>query len=129
MECPWGSSLTNILLHNSLLDPTTYKLTNSTLKIKRVDPARFGPFKCICCYEYSSKSIELARVEGAEVLPVAAPFPQRVFCCADGSDLVVLRPTESKYNSLRLKVPPGQGQHLCKMILAQVEKNQVMDRD
>ena len=65
----------------------------------------------------------------AEVLPVAAPFPQRVCCCADGSDLVVLRPTESNYNSLRLKVPPGQGQLLCKMILTQVEKNQVMDRD
>ena len=117
------------MTHDTPLDPTTYKLTNSTLKIKRVDPARWGPIKCICFYEYSAKTIELARVKEAEVITVPAPFPQRVCCCANGSDLVVLRSSESGHNSLRLKVAEGQGQQLCKMILTQVEKNQVMDRD
>ena len=83
----------------------------------------------MCCYEYSLKNIELGRVKDAEVVNIAAPCPQRVLCCADGSDLVELHATESNSNKLVLKVAAGQGEQLCKMILTQVEKNQIMDRD
>lgn len=110
-------------------DPTTYKLLESSIKIKRVDPAQFGPIRCFCCYEYTLKNIDLARVKDVEVMNVSAPCPQRVCCCAKGQDLVELHPTESSYGKLVLKVGAGDGEQVCKMILTQVEKNQIIERE
>ncbi|CAB9512075.1 expressed unknown protein [Seminavis robusta] len=110
-------------------DPTTYKLLDSSIKIKRVEPTKVGPVRLFCCYEYSMKNIDLARVKDVEVLNVAAPCPQRVMCCAQGFDLVELHPTESSYGKLVLKLGCGDGEKVCRMILTQVEKNQIIERE
>jgi len=101
----------------------------NSLKIKRVDPARWGPIRCFCCYEYSLKNIDLARVKDVELINVPAPCPQRVCCCANGQDLVELHPTESAYGKLVLKLSAGNGEDVCRKILTQVEKNQILDRE
>ena len=75
------------------------------------------------------KNIDLARVKDVEVMNVAAPCPQRVMCCANGQDLVELHPTESSFGKLVLKVGPGEGEQVCKLILTQVEKNQIIERE
>ena len=54
------------------LDPTTYKLFQNSIKIKKVDPVQFGPIQCSCCYDYSMKSIDLAKVKDVEVMSVSA---------------------------------------------------------
>ena len=97
--------------------------------MKKVDPVRWGPIQCLCCYEYSMKTIDLARVKDAEVLSIAAPCPQRVCCCANGLDFVEVHPTDSAYGRLVMKLNEGEGEKVCKMILTQVEKNHLMERE
>lgn len=109
-------------------DPTTYQLSESVIKIKKVDPAKCGPIDC-CFYKYSTKNVELSKVKDVEYINVAAPCPQKMLCCADGSDLIEIHPTEGSYNKLVLKINAGGGEEVCKKILTQVEKNQVLQRD
>ena len=120
---------TNPLPFLPSLDPTTYKLYQNSIKIKKVDPVEFGPIQCSCCYDYSMKSIDLAKVKDVEVMSVSAPCHKRFLCCAKGEDLVELHPTDNSYGNLVLKVGPGDGQKVSRLILAQVEKNQIIERD
>lgn len=75
------------------------------------------------------RNIDLSKVKDVEFINVAAPCPQRVCCCANGSDLVEIHPNDTTYRKVVLKLKAGEGQEACKKILTQVEKNQVMQRD
>lgn len=91
---------------------------------------KLGPIRCICCYDYSLKSFDLARVKDLDLINISAPCPQRVCCGAPGYDLVEVHPTSDEYGSkLVLKLPGGTGEKVCRKIMNQVEKNQIEERD
>jgi len=47
------------------VDPSTYKLTSSHLKVKKVQPVRCGPVRLFCFgASYVSKNIDLSKVDG-----------------------------------------------------------------
>ena len=123
--------LSYILFHCMILvlaEPTTYKLTPAYLKIKYVEPVGVGPFSVFCCTNYSLKNIDLASVKDIEVIDTKAPCPQRVFCGAQGKDLIEIH-TVDKNGKVVLQVKEGDGVRVCNLILNQVQYAQVIERD
>jgi hypothetical protein len=108
-------------------DPTTYRLTPGYLKIKTVQPSSCGTCQC-CCFTYSLRNIDLSKVNDLEVIDTKAPCPQRVCCCAPGKDLIEVH-TIDKNGKVILQVREGDGEKICNLILTQVERAQVIDRD
>ena len=107
------------------------KLTQSHLKIKRVQPARCGPFRLFCLGpSYVSKNIDLSYVDDVEVMGVPAPCCQRTFCCSRGKDLIeVDSRSDGKGNGrVFLILEEGHGEPVANLILNQVEESQKMER-
>lgn len=113
------------------VDPSTYKLTQSHLKIKRVQPARCGPFRLFCLGpSYVSKNIDLSNIDDVEVMGVPAPCCHRTFCCSRGKDLIEV---ESRFDGrgtgkIFLVLEEGHGEPVANLILNQVEESQKMER-
>lgn len=110
-------------------DPGTYKLTSSQLKIKTVNPLRFGPTQLRCWFEYGLKTIDLNDVKEVDVMTTAAPCPQRVFCCAPGRDLVEIQTDDVPRKRVVLQLKEGEGEYVSGLIMAQAEEAQMIDRD
>ena len=128
-------------------DPSTYKLTNTHLKIKTVDPLRCGPIKCCCCYEYHVNNVDLSKIDDVDVVGVPSPCFARVFCCAPGKEIVELKTStedgttgtasnSTKINDnvamigkLNIILKSGQGEHVSQLIMNQIEEAQVLERD
>lgn len=113
------------------LDPSTYKLTTSHLRVKKVRPYRCGPMVLCCCgASYVSHNIDLSKVDDVDVMGVPAPCLQRVCCCARGKDVLEV---ESRFDKqpggkVILRLPEGQGEAVSNLILNQVEESQKMER-
>ena len=112
------------------VDPSTYKLTSSHLKVKKVQPVRCGPIP-LCCFgaTYRNSNIDLSKVDDVDVMGVPAPCGQRVCCCASGKDLVQV---ESRFEKgggkIMLTLEEGKGDMLANLILNQVDESQKMER-
>jgi SAM domain (Sterile alpha motif) len=118
------------------IDPSTYKLTTSHLRVKKVQPCRCGPIRLTCCFgaSYVSNNIDLSKVDDVDVIGVPAPCMLRVCCCASGKDLVEV---ESRFmadkssgngGKVFLQLPEGHGEAVAQLILNQIEEQQKMDR-
>lgn len=116
---------------NSLLfaDPSTYKLTSHHIRIKTVKPARCGPVKLCCCYEYSINNIDLTYVNDVDVIGEPAPCPYRVCCCASGKDHVEIQTPTERDGNVSLVLPQGHGEKVSSLILNQIEEAQKIERD
>jgi hypothetical protein len=112
------------------IDPSTYKLTTSHLRVKKVQPIRCGPIR-LCCFgaSYVSNNIDLSKVDDVDVMGVPAPCVLRVCCCASGKDLVEVESRFEKNNGkVFLQLPEGHGEAVANLILNQVEESQKMER-
>ena len=74
-------------------DPSTYKLTQSYMKVKKVNPIRVGFITCPCHSSYTINNIDLTYVNDVDVLGVPPPLCQKVLCCAQGKDIVDISTT------------------------------------
>ena len=117
------------------VDPATYKLTATHLKIKRVQPARCGPFRLWCCgTTYASTTIDLSHVDDVDVTGVPAPCLQRILCCAVGKDVLQVESGSNRVHkvgnnkTVTLSLTEGQGESVANLILHQVEESQKMER-
>jgi hypothetical protein len=112
------------------IDPSTYKLTASHLRVNKVQHPRCGPI-ILCCFgaTYISNNIDLSKVDDVDVTGNPAPCMQRMCCCASGKDIVEV---ESRFNNndgkVFLKLRQGEGENVTNLILNQVEEAQKMDR-
>jgi len=113
------------------VDPSTYKLTPSHLKVKRVQPVRCGPFRLFCFGpSYVSKNIDLSKVDDVDVMGIPAPCCHRTCCCARGKDLIEVESRfEAKgHGKIFLVLEEGHGEAVANLILNQVEESQKMER-
>jgi len=108
-------------------DPSTYKLTQSHLKVRLVTPQRCGPITCCCCTSYAVNNIDLTNVDDVDMVSIPAPFMQQVLCCGEGKDIVDVNTTNEGKIYLTLKM--GDGEYASQVILNQIEESQVMERD
>jgi hypothetical protein len=114
------------------VDPSTYKLMSSYMKIKTVNPARIGPIRLCCCNEYKVNNVDLTYVADVDVLGTPAPWCARVLCCAPGKDIVNIEirgygGDETMTHRLILK--EGDGDTVAGMIMNSVEESQMIDRE
>mmetsp|Transcript_19405 Transcript_19405/g.41449 ORF Transcript_19405/g.41449 Transcript_19405/m.41449 type:complete len:236 (+) Transcript_19405:121-828(+) len=111
------------------IDPSTYKLTTSHLRVNRVVHTRCGPVR-LCCFgaTYTSNNIDLSKVDDVDVLGTPAPCLQRVCCCANGKDVVQVDSRFEKDGKVLLQLAQGDGEAVTNLILNQVEEAQKMDR-
>jgi len=113
------------------VDPSTYKLTSSHLKVKKVQPVRCGPVRLFCFgASYVSKNIDLSKVDDVDVMGIPAPCCHRTCCCSRGKDLVEV---ESRFETrgagkLFLVLEEGHGESVANLILNQVEESQKIER-
>lgn len=113
------------------VDPSTYKLTSSHLKVKKVQPVRCGPVPLFCFgASYVSKNIDLSKVDDVDVIGIPAPCCHRTCCCSRGKDLVEV---ESRFETrgagkIFLVLEEGHGESVANMILNQVEESQKIER-
>merc|ERR1712176_235015 len=105
----------------------TYKLTESHLKVRLVEPQRCGPITCRCCTNYSVNNIDMTYVDDVDLVGVPAPFLHQILCCADGKEIVDVNTTNE--GKVYLTLPPGQGDHAAQVIMHQIEEAQIMERD
>jgi hypothetical protein len=84
-------------------------LTSNHLKIKKVTPARCGPVKLCCCYEYSINNIDLSKVNDVDVYGEPAPWLLRTFCFAVGKEHIEIQTPSESEGKLSLIVEQGQG--------------------
>lgn len=111
------------------VDPSTYRLTNNHLKVKKVRPVRCGPIPLFCFgASYVSNNIDLSKVDDVDVFGIPAPCPQRICCCANGKDKVEVESRFEKGGKVFLVLPEGQGETVSNLILNQVEESQKMER-
>jgi SAM domain (Sterile alpha motif) len=124
------------------IDPSTYKLTTSHLRVKKVQPIRCGPIRLTCCFgaSYVSNNIDLSKVDDVDVMGIPAPCVLRVCCCANGKDLVEVESRFLEKNhygnnsnataggKVFLQLPEGHGEAVANLILNQVEESQKMER-
>jgi hypothetical protein len=106
-------------------NPSTYKLTNSHLKIKTVDPIRFGPFRLCCCTEYKVNNIDLTQVNDIDMEGSPAPFIQECLCCANGKEILEISTDEEE---VKIILEAGEGDNISSLIMTQVEECQMMER-
>lgn len=113
------------------VDPSTYKLTSSHVKVRKVTPVRCGPCR-LCCFgaSYVSKNVDLSKVDDVDVMGIPAPCCHRVCCCSRGKDLVEV---ESRFETkgtgkIFIVLEEGHGEVVANMILNQVEESQKMER-
>ena len=112
------------------VDPSTYKLTQNHLKVKKVIPTRCGPFR-LCCFGNINRSnnIDLSKVDDVDVIGIPAPCIQRTCCCyTSGKDIVEVESRFEKGNKIHLTLPEGYGETVATLILNQVEESQKMER-
>lgn len=111
------------------IDPSTYKLTSSHLRINRVQYVRCGPIPLSCFGPTSSSNnIDLSKVDDVDIIGMPAPCLQRVCCCADGKDVVQVDSRFEKDGKVFLQLREGDGERVTNLILNQVEEAQKMDR-
>lgn len=110
-------------------DPSTYRLNSSHLRIKTVKPARLGPIKLCCCYQYSINNIDLSKVNDVDIIGEPAPCCQRTFCCAAGRDHVQIMTLSETDGEVSIVLPQGEGERISTMILHQIEEAQMIERD
>lgn len=110
-------------------DPSTYTLTTSHLKVKRVVPYRCGPVP-LCCFgvSYLQNNIDLSKVDDVDVTGVPPPCCQRICCNANGKDLVEIESRFERGGKITLHLEQGLGESVANMILNQVEESQKMER-
>lgn len=109
-------------------DPSTYKLTQSYMKVKKVNPIRVGFITCPCHSSYTINNIDLTYVNDVDVLGVPPPLCQKILCCAQGKDIVDISTTTDDGKVL-LFLHQDLGEPVANLILSQVEDAQVMERD
>jgi hypothetical protein len=115
------------------VDPSTYRLTASHLKVRKVVPCRCGPVRLTCCWgaKHVSHSIDLSKVDDVDVTGIPAPCLQRVFCCAKGKDLLEIESRFERtddHGKITLVLPGGEGETVANLILNQIEESQKMER-
>mmetsp|Transcript_2072 Transcript_2072/g.4881 ORF Transcript_2072/g.4881 Transcript_2072/m.4881 type:complete len:236 (+) Transcript_2072:111-818(+) len=111
------------------IDPSTYKLTTSHLRVNKVQHTRCGPIP-LCCFgaTHLSNNIDLSKVDDVDVTGTPAPCLQRVCCCANGKDVVEVDSRFDKEGKVYLTLAQGDGERVTNLILNQVEEAQKMDR-
>lgn len=111
------------------IDPSTYKLTTSHLRVNKVQHTRCGPFPLICFgATYLNNNIDLSKVDDVDVTGTPAPCLQRICCCANGKDVVEVDSRFDKDGKVYLTLAQGDGERVTNLILNQVEEAQKMDR-
>jgi len=108
-------------------DPSTYRLTESHLKVRLVEPNRCGPITCMCCTTYSVNNVDMTYVNDVDLIGVPAPFLHQVLCCAEGKEIVDINSTNE--GKIYLTLNEGEGERAAQMIMNQIEEAQIMERD
>ena len=92
-------------------------------------PARAGPIRLCCCYQYTIDNVDLSKVEDVDIVGEPAPCCQRVLCCAPGRDHVIISTPTAPGGQMSLVIPQGEGEKVANMLLHQIEEAQIMERD
>lgn len=108
-------------------DPSSYKVTQSHLKVRLVTPQRCGPITCVYCTTYSTNNIDLSHVDDVDMVTIPAPFMQQILCCGEGKDIIDVNTANE--GKLYLTLASGHGEHVSQVIMNQIEESQLMDRD
>jgi hypothetical protein len=110
-------------------DPSTYRLTSNHLRVKTVQPARIGPIRLCCCYQYTINNLDLTKVEDVDILGEPAPCGRRILCCAPGKDRVEIMTPTAPGGRMTLVLPQGEGERVTSLLLHQIEEAQLIERD
>lgn len=102
-------------------------MTNNHLKIKTVEPTRFGPIRLCCCSKYNINNIDLSQVQDVDITGVSPPLYQTICCCSSGKDM--LNVDVGDQGVVYLTVKEGDGEAAANLIMNQIEESQQIERD
>eukprot|EP00548_Thalassiothrix_antarctica_P001533 CAMPEP_0194131170 /NCGR_PEP_ID=MMETSP0152-20130528/1994_1 /TAXON_ID=1049557 /ORGANISM="Thalassiothrix antarctica, Strain L6-D1" /LENGTH=224 /DNA_ID=CAMNT_0038825861 /DNA_START=79 /DNA_END=750 /DNA_ORIENTATION=+ len=108
------------------VDPSRYYLHKSHLQMKRNVYRRCGPFLCSCGHSYFIDNVDLTYVNDIDVEGLPPGYCLGICCCGLTKEHVIIR-LKNEVKELTLR--QGEGQELARLIKAQLDIHQKMERE